>query len=100
LQLTQSGQSMALSVLDRPIGPPTTEPTPTERVRQTLVQLQEPVPVQELRKLCGIRTAAVCAALTELSLRGEVTRDSRGYQINLLPVSPPIGPQGNGNGKR
>jgi len=53
-----------------------------------------------LRKLCGMRTAAVCSALTELSAKGEVVRDARGYQLKLpFPVSRPIDPQGNGNGK-
>jgi hypothetical protein len=100
LQLTQSGPALALSVLDRPIFQPTTEPTPLDRVRQALTQLKEPIPVQQLRKLCGIRTAAVCSALVELSGLGEVTRDSRGYQLKLpLPVSRPIDPQGNGNRK-
>jgi hypothetical protein len=100
LQLTGSGSALALSVLERPLDQPSTEPTPVERVRQTLAQLQEPVPVQQLRKLCGIRTTAVCAALEELSQRGEVSRNSRGYQLNLsFPVSGPIDPKGNGNGK-
>jgi len=101
LQLTQSGQSMALSVLDHPIGQSTTQPTPLERVRHTLTQLKKPVPVQELRKLCGIRTAAVCSALEQLSALGEISRDPRGYQIKRpFPVSHPIHPQGNGNGKQ
>lgn len=101
LQLTPSGQSMALSVLDRAIGQSTTPPTPMERVRQTLAQLNEPVPVQALRKLCGIRTAAVCSALEQLSALGELSRDSRGYLLKLpFPVSHPIDPQGNGNGKQ
>jgi hypothetical protein len=100
LQLIGSGSALALSVLERPLDQPSTEPTPVERVRQTLAQLQEPVPVQQLRKLCGIRTTAVCAALEELSQRGEVSRNSRGYQLNLsFPVSGPIDPKGNGNGK-
>ncbi len=101
LQLTQSGPALALSVLERPLDPPSTEPTPLQRVRQTLAQLQEPVPVQQLRKLCGMRTAAVCAALEELSQRGEVSRNAKGYQLNLsFPVSPSLPPQGNGNGKQ
>jgi hypothetical protein len=71
-----------------------------DRVRQTLAQLQEPVSLNHLRKLCGMRTAAVCSALTELSNNGEVVRDARGYQLKLpFPVSRPIDPQGNGNGK-
>jgi hypothetical protein len=100
LQLTPSGSALALSVLPRHLSEPTPEPTPTERVRRTLAQLQEPIPVQQLRKLCGIRTAAICAALEELSQRGEISRNTRGYQLKLpLPVSRPIDPQGNGNGK-
>jgi hypothetical protein len=100
LHLTQAGDAVSLSVLENPINEPPSEPTPVERVRQTLASLQEPVPVQQLRKLCGIRTAAVCSALGELSQRGEVSRDSRGYQLKLsLPVSGSIDPKGNGNGK-
>jgi hypothetical protein len=100
LQLAQSGQALALSVLDQPDSPIPSEPTPVQRVRQTLAQVKEPVPVQQLRKLCGIRTATVCSALLELAARDEVTHDSRGYQLKLpFPVSLPIDPQGNGNGK-
>ena len=101
LQLTQSGDALALCVLERLISEPRSEPNPVDRVRQTLAQLNQPIPVQPLRKLCGIRTAAVCSALVELSGLGEVIHDSRGYQLKLpLPVSHPIDPKGNGNGKR
>lgn len=100
LQLTQSGPALALSVLERSISPSSAQQTPMQRVREALGQLKEPVPVQQLRKLCGIRTAAVCSALVELSQRGEISRDARGYQLKLpFPVSIPIDPQGNGNGK-
>jgi len=100
LQLTQSGSALALTVLERSTIEPDAPATPVERVRQVLAQLQEPIPVQQLQKLCGIRTAAVCSALTELSNQGEVVRDARGYQIQRsFPVSRPIDPRGNGNGK-
>jgi len=100
LQLTQAGSALALTVLERPIAQPDIPPTPIEQVRQALAQLQEPSSVQQLQKLCGIRTANVCSALAELSAKGEVVRDARGYQLKLpLPVSRPIDPQGNGNGK-
>jgi hypothetical protein len=100
LQLTQSGSALALAVLERSLVEPAMPPTPVERVRQTLAQLQEPAPLNHLRKLCGMRTAAVCSALAELSTRGEVVRDAKGYQLKLpFPVSRPIDPQGNGNGK-
>lgn len=100
LHLTQCGPALALSVLDRSNSEPATEPTPVERVRQTLAKLDQPVPIQQLRKLCGIRTATVCSALEQLSELGEISRDARGYQLNLpLPVSRSRDPQGNGNGK-
>ena len=100
LQLTESDSVLALSVVDRPTAAPDTPPSPTERVRQALAQLQEPIPVQQLQKLCGIRTATICSVLAQLSAAGEVVRDVRGYQLKLpLPVSRPIDPKGNGNGK-
>jgi hypothetical protein len=100
LQLTESGSVVALKVVEGSSVQPEAPPTPTERVRQTLAQLQEPIPVQQLQKLCGIRTATICSALAQLSTQGEVTHDARGYQLKLpLPVSHPIDPQGNGNGK-
>jgi hypothetical protein len=101
LQLTQSGSALSLSLLEQPEVELSAEPSPVDRVRQTLARLQEPVPVQQLRKLCGIRTAAVCSALEELSQLGEVSRQATGYQLkSSFPVSHPIDPQGNGNGKR
>ena len=101
LQLSQAGSAVALKVLDHSLVEPKTAPTPAEQVRQALAQVREPIPVHQLQKLCGIRTATVCSALAELSTLGEVVRDARGYQLKLpLPVSHPIDPKGNGNGKR
>ena len=101
LQLTQAGSTLALTVLQEPLSEPKTEPTPVQRVRAALAQLQEPVfSVQQLRKLCAIRTETLCAALEELTQQGELSRNSKGYQLNLaFPLSRPIAPQGNGNGK-
>ena len=100
LQLTQVGPALALAVAERSPVEPDLPPTPRERVRQALAQRPEPTPLQHLRKLCGMRTAALCSALAELSTTGEVVRDARGYQLKLpFPVSLPIDPPGNGNGK-
>ena len=101
LQLTQAGSALALTAIDKPLAEPKTEPTPIERVRAALAQLQEPVfSVQQLRKLCAIRTETLCAALEELTQQGELSRNAKGYQLNLpFPLSRPIDPQGNGNGK-
>lgn len=100
LQLTQAGPALALAVAEPSPAKPLPPPTPVERVRQALAQLQEPAPLQHLRSLCGMRTSAVCSALAQLSAQGEVVREPRGYQLKLpFPVSRPIAPQGNGNGK-
>ena len=108
LALTQTGAALALALTHPGAHPPNTHPavSPNERVRAALSGLSEPIPVQRLRQLCGMRTSAVCAALAELSEQGMVSHDERGYQLRLpfedplvsLPV--PIGPGGNGNGKR
>jgi hypothetical protein len=100
LQLTQAGAALALSVLPRPPLEPDPPQTPLARLRQTLAQLTEPAPVQHLRKLCGMRAATLCSALAELAAKGEVVHDAKGYQLQRpFPVSHPIDPQGNGNGK-
>ena len=101
LQLTQHDSALALSVLSEPISTPKADPTPVDRVRAALAQLQEPIfSVQQLRKLCSIRTETLCAALEELTQQGELSRNAKGYQLNLpFPVSRPIHPPGNGNGK-
>lgn len=108
LALTQSGAALALALTHADAAEPVTKSTasPSQRVRQALSGLSGPVPVQRLRQLCGMRTAAVCAALAELSDQGLVCHDERGYQLKLpfddplvsLPI--PIAPAGNGNGKR
>jgi len=103
LQLTQAGSALSLAVVESsPQSELKAQPTPVERVRAALAQLQEPVfSVQQLRKLCAIRTETLCAALEELTQQGELCRNAKGYQLNLpFPLSRPIAPQGNGNGKR
>jgi len=107
IQLTQAGSALALSVAaENSCDPePGSEPSALQRIQQILAGLDQPVTVQQLRKLCGLRTATVCSCLAQLAETDVVTHDSRGYQLNRVPpspavsLSPPIGPQGNGNGK-
>jgi len=106
LQLTQAGSALALCVAgDSSIAEPDSEPSALQRVQQVLAGLDQPLTVQQLRKLCGLRTATVCSCLAQLTATGMVSRDSRGYQLKLplqspaLSLSAPIDPQGNGNGK-
>jgi hypothetical protein len=106
LQLTQTSSALALSVAsDSSIAEPSSEPSALQRVQQVLSSLHQPVTVQQLRKLCGLRTATVCSCLAQLADKGIVSRDSKGYQLKLplqspvVSLSSTIGPQGNGNGK-
>ena len=99
LQLTQDGSALALSVTnDSAIPEPGSEPSALQRVEQILAGLDQPVTVQQLRKLCGLRTATVCSCLAQLAQKGLVSRDSRGYQFNpdfqspAVSLSPPIDP--------
>ena len=98
LELTQAGSALALSVAsDASIPEPSSEPSALQRIQQILAGLDQPVTVQQLRKLCGLRTATVCSCLAQLAETGVVTHDSRGYQLQLalqstaVSLSPPIG---------
>ncbi len=106
LQLTQTGNALALALVKAPAVSSTPgEPSPLEKVRQTLAQLQTPVTGQQLRKLCAMRTATLCDCLDQLEQRHELAHTAAGYQLRpkrpTLPVSlsAPIHPPGNGNGK-
>jgi hypothetical protein len=100
LQLTQAGPALALAVVASAPAPPDPSPTPVQRVRQALAGLSQPASQRHLRNLCGMRTAVLCSALEKLSASGEIVRDATGYQLRTpFPVSRPIDPQGNGNGK-
>jgi hypothetical protein len=68
--------------------------------------LQHPLPLQQLRKLCAMRTASFCSALNQLCQQGVVHKESQGYRLAHnsppdQPVSPPLPIEmlGNGNGK-
>lgn len=108
--MTESGPALALSVLGANSAPPlATASSPADRVRDALAGLDWPVPVQQLRKLCAMRTATLWDSLAELTRQGLVVREAGGYQLGLrldpgssapaFPVTHPRDPQGNGNGK-
>ena len=105
LHLTQSGAALSLTVAAVPTPSDPPPQSVAQRVQRLLLDQKEPISVQRLRQLAGLRTATVCAALAELSEQGLVCHDSRGYQLKLhfddplVSLSPPIGPRGNGNGK-
>ena len=104
LHLAQAGSALALALARTEDSDPSPESV-AQRVRCLLAEQKEPISVQRLRQLCGLRTSTVCAALAELSEQGLVCHDSRGYQLKLhfedplVSLSRPIGSPGNGNGK-
>jgi hypothetical protein len=108
LQLTATGAQAVLSVVNEPMpaaGACAQALSPRLRVLQALAQLDAPASVQRLRELCAMRTATLCACLAELTEAGLVIRNARGYQLRVplagcVSLSHPIGPPGNGNGKR
>jgi hypothetical protein len=70
---------------------PGNESSALQRVQQSLGGLEQPVTVQQLRKLCGLRTTTVCSCLAQLAAQtGVVTHDSRGYQLNRPSPSPAV----------
>jgi len=80
---------------------------PCSRVIQAMAQIEDPVTLQQLRKLCRMRTATLCEALAILKSRGDILHGAGGYtrasdQRRTAVSFPeiPIGPSGNGNGKR
>jgi hypothetical protein len=109
LHLVPSGPAAVLTLLSPapgPVAPPAS--SALERVRQTLAAASQPLGLQELRKLCGIRTQNLCTALAQLSGQGLVQRLPKGrYQLAPNPpdqtpcqLALSIEPAGNGNGKR
>lgn len=109
LELTQSGSTASLTVLsshDSSASIPQSAPSASQRVCSTLAQLDQPIALKDLRQRCQMRTETLCSVLQDLCARGLVRRDDRGgYQLQqnqpspAFPLSLPIDPQGNGNGK-
>jgi hypothetical protein len=83
LQLTQAGSALSLTVVAASASSDPPPESVAQRVRRLLADQKEPISVQRLRQLAGLRTSTVCAALAELSEQGLVSHDSRGYQLKL-----------------
>lgn len=97
LHLSEPGPALALAAPGVLAADPAPESV-AQRVRRVLADLKEPISVQRLRQLCGLRTSTVCAALAELSEQGLICHDHRGYQLKLhfdhplVSLSRPIDP--------
>src|SRR5260370_7143463 len=81
LQLNQTGSALALCVAnDSTITEPDSEPSALQRVQQILAGLDQPVTVQQFRKLCGLRTPTVCTHLAQLPANHSATHNTRPSQ--------------------
>jgi hypothetical protein len=82
--------------------------SPADMVEAVLTTSATPLPLADLRRACGIRTAHVCEAVNALVGAGRVRKTPLGYEVVNRPDAPPaerfpaqlaLGPAGSGNGK-
>jgi hypothetical protein len=113
IELCENGPALALTVKTDQQPTPLSAVTasaqedPCNRVIQAMDGLKGPVCLQQLRKLCRMRTATLCGLLSKLKDQGSVIHGPKGYSLTKdqgktavsFPATP-IGPPGNGNGKR
>jgi hypothetical protein len=120
VQLLEQGTALALTTIDpstRPSQNITPSLSPQQRVLQALIQIHQPISVQQLRQHCRLRTSTLCQVLQALCAQGQVRRQREGYCYvapsasasppaiipsagdNLSQLPLPIEPTGNGNGK-
>jgi hypothetical protein len=112
LHLHAAGAALALApCTDLPAPEQPQVLSAAERVLQNLQNAVTPLSAQQLRKLCGLRTATLCETLAALRQAKRVVQDASGYTLRpsdpsgrssdtgfSLPA-PPLGSAGNGNGK-
>lgn len=109
IELCESDSALALAVktTQQPSCGSTTEQIdPRSRVIEAMAQISEPVSLQQLRKLCRMRTTTLCETLTILKSQGVVIHGPNGYsrasdqcETAVSFPDPPIGLSGNENGK-
>jgi hypothetical protein len=112
LELRAEGAALALAPRTAHHAPEPQQPlSASDRVLQVMSTASAPLSTQQLRKLCGLRTATLYETLASLRQAGQVTQNTTGYTLCRTDVSdspavmgvscsaPPIGSTGNGNGK-
>jgi len=114
IELCANGSALALAVktgesqVATGSGPKTTpRQDPCHRVIQAMEKLNGPVSIQQLRKICRIRTATLCKTLTTLKDQKRVIHGPDGVSLAKAQCKTavsfpdtPIESPGNGNGKR
>ena len=62
---------------------PVAAPSATEQIEHALATAALPLSLRQLRRLCRMRMATLCAALTTLRTTGRVLKSSAGYRLAL-----------------
>jgi hypothetical protein len=83
LELRACGDAVALHVVDLSSDALRTPvaPSPVERIEEALAQAALPLSLRQLRRICRMRTATLCDALTTLRTEGRVLTSPAGYWL-------------------
>lgn len=83
LELRACGDALALHVVDLSSDALRTPvaPSPVERIEEALAQAALPLSLRQLRRICRMRTATLCDALTTLHTEGRVLKSPAGYWL-------------------
>ena len=91
IELRQSGDALALEIVERSDTADRTEAAPPVaaaataphvRVERALVEAAHPLTVTALRAACRIRTATLCYILADLVRQGRIRRTTTGYVLS------------------
>ena len=84
LELIQHGAALALGVQETAV--PSTPPPNAidDRIAAALSAANGPVPIAELRSLCRVRKATLCARLAALTASGHLVREDLGYRLPVV----------------
>jgi hypothetical protein len=81
LALHADGDAVALRVIAAPPAAPPPARDPVASIARALADAAAPLALAELRAVCHIRTADLCAALGTLVQAGRVAKSPRGYAL-------------------
>ena len=82
IELCQSGEALALKVVDQPIAP--SKPAPRsldERITSALSSAGTPLPFAELRSQCRVRNTTLYERLAALTADGRILKCDEGYWL-------------------
>jgi hypothetical protein len=89
LELTQSGDALALQVRSRSAVAPPPGCSLDAKITQALEAADRPLPLAELRELCRVRNATLHERITAMIQEGRLQRDAQGYRLGILANPPP-----------